>query len=97
MMEFCNFENCGLSFALFNKLVWAPIMENGCRGRGSERERARGRSRERERLDSLWNHFPFFKYVLAIFFRFWDVSHYHVGAAVGKQILDGEDREENCR
>lgn len=39
MKEFCNFQNCGLSFTLFNKLVWALIMENGCREKQSERER----------------------------------------------------------
>lgn len=39
MKEFCNFQNCGLSFTLFNKLVWALIMENGCRGTEGARER----------------------------------------------------------
>lgn len=44
MKEFCNFQNCGLSFTLFNKLVWALIMENGCREqeRGSEGAGERG-------------------------------------------------------
>lgn len=48
MMEFCNFENCGLSFALFNKLVWALIMENGCRGGEREREGRREGDGEKE-------------------------------------------------
>lgn len=43
MKEFCNFQNCGLSFTLFNKLVWALIMENGCREKARERERMRER------------------------------------------------------
>lgn len=43
MKEFCNFQNCGLSFTLFNKLVWALIMENGCTEKESERELERER------------------------------------------------------
>lgn len=30
MKEFCNFENCGLSLVVFNKLLLALIMGNGC-------------------------------------------------------------------
>lgn len=54
MKEFCNFQNCGLSFTLFNKLVWALIMENGCREREREGEQRSGRER-------LFTHFPFHK------------------------------------
>lgn len=67
MMEFCNFQNCGLSFTLFNKLVWAVIMENGCRETESEREPERVGNRERETFGSLQIHFPFFKNVFAVF------------------------------
>lgn len=67
----------------------------GVKEREGEKEREGKREGERERLDSLWNHFPFFKDIFS-FLHFWDVSHYHVGATVGRQILDGEDRMENC-
>lgn len=65
MKEFCNFQNCGLSFTLFNKLVWALIMENGCRER--EREHA-----ERKTFGSFWIHFPFLKicFFFLLFFFF---------------------------
>ena len=61
MKEFCNFQNCGLSFTLFNKLVWALIMENGCTGR--EGERLSGR----ETFGRLLIHFPFHNICFAVF------------------------------
>lgn len=61
MKEFCNFQNCGLSFTLFNKLVWALIMENGCRESEREGEQRSGR----ERGFSLTSHFS--KYAFAVF------------------------------
>lgn len=61
MKEFCNFQNCGLSFTLFNKMVWALIMENGCTGR--EGERLSGR----ETFGRLLIHFPFHNICFAVF------------------------------
>ncbi len=96
MKEFCNFQNCGLSFTLFNKLVWALIMENCCREKESERERAREnereregereRKRERKTFGSLWIHFPFLKMCFCrLLFR--DFLHYH-SVLVRQQTLD---------
>lgn len=67
MKEFCNFQNCGLSFTLFNKLVWALIMENGCREKKRESER------------DFWQHMDSLPISQNMFlpFALWDFLHYY--------------------
>lgn len=81
MMEFCNFENCGLSFALFNKLVWALIMENGCGGGDRGRERKREGERDLTAF-GITSHFS------KIFFLFFTSGMFHIIMSV----LQLEDR-----